>query len=142
MLAAWAGLPLSEQNSSEDATAEELLCLFTQISFVETGTWRRLWHETLDPGEVPLALHVAALRLSTEQGQQVPGGDAETLVAVGTAFAHGEDHPCTGRVLVFRVKPAAEGGPEGAMSHPTGELVYSRWACKKTQLTNEEARLA
>ena len=99
-----------------------------QVRFLEPGTWRMVWHELLDAGEQPLALHTPVLRLSSEQGQQVAGGDAEPLVAAGTALRYGEDHPCTGRVVLFRVTPAPEGAAEG-MNMPTGELVYSRCAC-------------
>lgn len=79
---------------------------------------------------VARALHLRSLKYPCQglpPDAQVAQGDTEPLVAVGTALAYGEDHPCTGRVLLYRVKPAPEGAAEG-LGVPTGEQVYSRYA--------------
>ena len=101
------------------------LVLTVQVRYVQPGTWAAVWRQQLDAGEQALSLHCASLRVCGEQGQLLPSTDTQPLVAVGTALSYGEDHPCTGRVLVFRVRPAPEGAPEG-LSRPTGELAYSR----------------
>lgn len=107
---------------------------------MDPGGWRTVWREGLEAGEAPRALHSATLRLSGEQGQVLPTHDTEALLAVGTALAYGEDTPCTGRVVLFRVRPAPEGAAEG-LGGPTGELAYSRWermhACGKEMRSHD-----
>ncbi|KAK9800221.1 hypothetical protein WJX73_000021 [Symbiochloris irregularis] len=96
-----------------------------EVRLVQPGTWQTVWRQLLEAGELPLSLHSAALRVCGEQGQLLPSAETEPLVAVGTALGYGEDHPCIGRVLVFRVKPAPQDAAQG-LAFPSGELAYSR----------------
>ena len=88
-----------------------------EVRLLAPGALRTLWRRALLPGEAALALASVQLR-DASTGLTVP------LLAVGAGLAAGEDYPCGGRVLLFRVTAAAPGrGPESGWA---GELIAQR----------------
>ncbi|CAL8463354.1 g2888 [Coccomyxa elongata] len=74
-----------------------------EVRLLEAGCFQTVGRYMLDPGEEPCS--VAAERL-----HNAATGALEPYVIVGTALNYGEDYPCSGRVLLFRV----------SRSHSTG----------------------
>ena len=92
---------------------------------LQPGRWQVVWRHVLDPDE-------AACSLSTQRLRSAATGEQEPFIAVGTALGLGEDYPCTGRVLLFRMgRSAADAAPSATAAAYgwTGELVASRQAC-------------
>ena len=90
---------------------------------LQPGRWQVVWRHPLDPDE-------RACSLSTQRLRSAVTGALEAFVTVGTALPLGEDYPCTGRVLLFRLGRAdggaAAGAADGGDSGWRGELVASR----------------
>ncbi len=82
-----------------------------------------MWRYELMPGEE--ATTVAALHLRNQAT-----GATEPLIAVGTSFNVGEDYPCTGRILLFRVeREEGEKGKKAAVGELPkwkAEMIYCR----------------
>ena len=55
------------------------------------------WKFELMPSETPLAVQFLTL-------QNIHVRKPESLLVVGTALHYGEDYPCTGRLLLFRLQ--------------------------------------
>ena len=101
-----------------------------QVRLLRPGAWDTVWRHSLDPGE-------EACSVSTQRLRNSVTGALESFVTVGTALNLGEDYPCTGRVLLFRVARSEEGGAAPGHNGPAaadgqdgatwqGELVASR----------------
>ena len=60
------------------------------------GAWDTLWTFTLEPAEVGLCVQFVPIRNHTSQAM-VP------MLALGTANPKGEDYPCRGRIVFFRI---------------------------------------
>ena len=88
-----------------------------EVRLLAPGALGALWRRALLPGEAALSLASVQLR-DAGTGLTVP------LLALGAGLAAGEDYPCGGRVLLFRVTAAAPG--HGAGSGWAGELVAQR----------------
>ena len=73
------------------------------MRLLRPGGWDTVWRHSLDPGE-------EACSVSTQRLRNAATGALESFVTVGTALNLGEDYPCTGRVLLFRVARAEQGG--------------------------------
>ena len=73
------------------------------MRLLRPGAWDMVWRHSLDPGE-------EACSVSTQRLRNSVTGALESFVTVGTALNLGEDYPCTGRVLLFRVARSEEGG--------------------------------
>ena len=92
-----------------------------QVRLLQPGRWHTVWRHALDPDET-------ACSLSTQRIRNGATGALEPFVTVGTALNLGEDYPCTGRVLLFRVTRSSEGDvpADGEDAGWQGELVASR----------------
>ena len=67
---------------------------------MQPGQWQQpVWREPLLQGELPCCLAAAQIRdMETEATQP--------FIIAGTAFPLGEDCPCTGRVVLFKLTRA------------------------------------
>lgn len=84
------------------------------------GSWSASWKFELMPAETPLAVQFLNL-------QNVHVRQPEGLLVVGTALHYGEDYPCTGRLLLFRLvqeEPTA-GQSTGAWEAQTAYIRYA-----------------
>lgn len=70
------------------------------------------------PAETPLAVQFLTL-------QNIHVRQPESLLVVGTALHYGEDYPCTGRLLLFRLSQQ-EPTAESSAGIWTGQLLYVR----------------
>ena len=105
-----------------------------QIRVMQPGQWQQpVWREPLLQGELPCCLAAAQIRdMETEATQP--------LIIAGTAFPLGEDCPCTGRVVLFKLT-RANGRWQGlckwashCLQHSTlllheGETDSVSWSC-------------
>lgn len=67
-----------------------------QLRLLEPGRYQTVCRHMLDPGEEPCSVTAERLRNTTT-------GAFEPYITVGTCLNMGEDYPCSGRVLLFRV---------------------------------------
>ena len=70
--------------------------LLLQVRLLEAGRYQSVGRYALDPGEEPCSVTAESLR-------NAETGALEPYITVGTALNYGEDYPCSGRVLLFRV---------------------------------------
>ena len=68
-----------------------------EVRLVQPGSWNTVWQHALLPGEK--ALSIAAVHLKdTTTSETIP------FIAVGAGFLAGEDYPCSGRLILFKVR--------------------------------------
>ena len=90
------------------------------LSPVKWRKWRTIWHFDLMPAEKAVCIRFLPLLNSQ-------AGTTENLLVIGTAFNFGEDYPCTGRVLLFKLE-ISQGDPEEEQTGNiwTGKLLFQR----------------
>ena len=71
-----------------------------------------LWQHALHPDELAVCISYVPLQMDDT-------GPLQHLFAVGTALSLGEDHPCTGRLLLIRatLQPSKPSAPLGSVVH-------------------------
>ncbi len=96
-------------------------CIFVlyKVRLLEAGRFQTVGRHMLDPGEEPCS--VAAERL-----HNAATGALEPYVIVGTALDCGEDYPCSGRVLLFRVSRSDSTGTSTAEPPWEATLLHAR----------------
>lgn len=90
------------------------------MRLLEPGKWQAVWRHSLDPGEE--AVSVSAQRLHNTAAAAA----SESHITVGTCLNLGEDYPCTGRVLVFKVVASETVYDDRPLGSWHGTLVTSR----------------
>ncbi|KAK3266649.1 hypothetical protein CYMTET_24739 [Cymbomonas tetramitiformis] len=88
-----------------------------ELRLVSPGSWGIEWRQPLEPGEVALCVRPVVLRVGG-----LASGASRPFVAVGTAFAGGEDVPTRGRVLLLEMQHTST--PEEVQQW-SGQLLYS-----------------
>lgn len=85
------------------------------------------------PAETPLCIQFLTI-------QNIHVRQPESLLVVGTALHYGEDYPCTGRLLLFRLRQqeAKEGSAAGDWVAQTAYIRYCAafgFLCSETSFT-------
>jgi cleavage and polyadenylation specificity factor subunit 1 len=93
-----------------------------EVRLVQPGSWNTVWQYALLPGEK--ALSIAAVHLKdTTTSETIP------FIAVGAGFLAGEDYPCSGRLILFKVRKNTNTTTTTTTTTKqgwTGEVAYSR----------------
>lgn len=77
------------------------------MRLLEPGRYQTVARHALDPGEEPCSVAADWLR-------NAQTGALEPYITVGTALNYGEDYPCSGRILLFKVTRTSTSGAEQA----------------------------